>query len=217
MKSEIIFDPRTPYAESADLAHPWQKYPRPQFRRDSYINLNGEWEFAILESEQIPESFGDRILVPFPPESHLSGVCREIKAGERLYYRRRVTLPRGFKNDRIILHIDAADQISEVYIDGKFVSKKEGGYTPHTADVTDFILGESFEITVKVTDDLDRTYPYGKQRRDRGGMWYTPVSGIWQTVWLESLPKQPINIRLTGKKKSDGETTFKLEDKGDEA
>ena len=198
MKSELIFNPRTPYADSADLTRPWQEYPRPQFKRDSYINLNGEWEFAISRSEEIPLSLGERILVPFPPESYLSGVCREIKAGERLYYRRRTTLPDGFMKDRIILHIDAADQISEIYIDGKFVSKKEGGYTPHSADITDYISGESFEITVKVTDDLDKTYPYGKQRRDRGGMWYTPVSGIWQTVWLESLPKQPINsIKIT--------------------
>ena len=203
MKSEIIFDPVTEYVSGVDMSKPWQEYPRPQFKRDSYINLNGEWDFAICASEEIPDELGDRITVPFPPESHLSGVCREIKKGERLYYRRRVTLPDGFKKDRIILHIDAADQISEIYIDGSLVSKKEGGYTPHSADITDCISGDSFEITVKVTDDLDKTYPYGKQRRDRGGMWYTPVSGIWQTVWLESIPKEPINsIRITPTKES---------------
>ena len=198
MKDEIIFNPITPYAESADLSRPWQEYPRPQFKRDSYLNLNGEWEFAVSHSEEIPDSLGERITVPFPPESHLSGICREIKEGERLYYGRAVTLPDGFKKDRIVLHVDAADQISEIYIDGVLASKKEGGYTPHTADITDLVSGDSFVLTVKVTDDLDKTYPYGKQRRDRGGMWYTPVSGIWQTVWLESLPAHPIrSIKIT--------------------
>jgi beta-galactosidase/beta-glucuronidase len=198
MKKAKLNELYTPYAEKMDKACPWAEYPRPQLKRDSYFNLNGEWELAVSRSEEIPEDFGERILVPFPPESSLSCIGRSIEEGERLYYRRRFTLPEGFCHGRVILHIGACDQISEIFLNGKFVSKKEGGYTPHSADVTDYLAAGENELTVKATDDLDKTYPYGKQRRDRGGMWYTPVSGIWQTVWMESLPKKPIeSIKIT--------------------
>ena len=198
MKAARLNELYTPEVEKMDRSAPWADYPRPQFKRDSCFNLNGEWEFAVARSEEIPSSFGERILVPFPPESLLSGINREIKCGERMYYRRTFTLPDGFARDRVILHIDACDQISEIYLNGKFVSKKEGGYTPHSADITDFLCDGENTLVVKATDDLDRNYPYGKQRRDRGGMWYTPVSGIWQTVWIESLPEKPINsIKIT--------------------
>lgn len=203
MKKAKTYELKTKYAECTDLSRPWQDYPRPMFVRDSYLNLNGEWDFAVAKSEEIPDAFLEKILVPFPPESTLSGIQRKIKKGERLYYRRTVTLPSEFTRDRIILHIDACDQISEVYIDGTFVSTKEGGYTPHSVDITNFLSSNSFELIIKATDDLDKKYPYGKQRRDRGGMWYTPVSGIWQTVWLESLPERPIEkIKITSTTKS---------------
>ena len=198
MKKAKLNELYTPYAEKMDKVCPWAEYPRPQLKRDSYFNLNGEWELAVSRSEEIPEDFGERILVPFPPESSLSGIGRSIEEGERLYYRRRFTLPEGFCHGRVILHIGACDQISEIFLNGRFVSKKEGGYTPHSADVTDYLAAGENELTVKATDDLDKTYPYGKQRRDRGGMWYTPVSGIWQTVWMESLPEKPIeSIKIT--------------------
>ncbi len=198
MKKPKIYELTTKYTEESDLSCPWQDYPRPQFVRDSYVNLNGEWEFAVTENEEIPEIFPDRILVPFPPESSLSGIKREIKKGERMYYRRTFTLPDGFRKDRVILHVDACDQISEVYVNGKFASKKEGGYTPHSVDITDLLSDGSNDLLIKAIDDLDKKYPYGKQRRDRGGMWYTPVSGIWQTVWLESTPICPIEaIKIT--------------------
>ncbi len=198
MRAAKLKELTTPYAEKMDRVCPWAEYPRPQFKRDSYLNLNGEWDLAVSRSEQIPESFGERILVPFPPESSLSGIGRSVEEGERLYYRRRFSLPEGFCRGRVILHIDACDQISEIFLNGKFVSKKEGGYTPHSADVTDYLAAGENELIVKATDDLDKTYPYGKQRRDRGGMWYTPVSGIWQTVWMESLPEMPIeSIKIT--------------------
>ena len=182
MKAARLKDLYTPEFEKMDRKCPWADYPRPQFKRDSYLNLNGEWEFAVCRSEEIPEVYTERILVPFPPESLLSGINREIQCGERMYYRRAFTLPEGFVRDRVVLHIDACDQISEIYLNGKFVSKKEGGYTPHSADITDFLVSGENTLVVKATDDLDKNYPYGKQRRDRGGMWYTPVSGIWQTV-----------------------------------
>lgn len=198
MKKSKIYELTTEYAEKSDLSRPWQDYPRPQFLRDSYVNLNGEWDFAVTRSEKIPEIFSERILVPFPPESALSGIKREIKKGERMYYRRNFTLPDGFKKDKVILHVDACDQVSEVYINGKFASKKEGGYTPHTVDITNLLAEANNELVIKAVDDLDKKYPYGKQRRDRGGMWYTPVSGIWQTVWLESTAANPIEaIKIT--------------------
>ena len=198
MKAAKLKDLYTPEFEKMDRKCPWADYPRPQFKRDSYLNLNGEWEFAVCRSEEIPEVYTERILVPFPPESLLSGITRELHCGERMYYRRAFTLPEGFVRDRVVLHIDACDQISEIYLNGKFVSKKEGGYTPHSADITDFLVSGENTLVVKATDDLDKSYPYGKQRRDRGGMWYTPVSGIWQTVWIESLPVRAINsIKIT--------------------
>ena len=167
---------------------PWDEYPRPRLVRDSYMSLNGRWDFAV-SGEDIPESFNEKILVPFPPESALSGIGREIKRGERLYYRRTFNLPKGFMKDRLILHFGAVDQIAEIFINGVKVVQHEGGYLPFSADITDVLCKGENTILVKVTDDLSHDYPYGKQKRKRGGMWYTPISGIWQTVWLESVPK----------------------------
>ena len=99
MKKTKTYELKTKYAECTDLSRPWQDYPRPMFIRDSYLNLNGEWDFAVAKSEEIPDAFLEKILVPFPPESTLSGIQREIKKGERLYYRRTVTLPGEFTRD----------------------------------------------------------------------------------------------------------------------
>jgi len=198
MAEKVKCDLYTPYSENMDKTMPWGEYPRPQFKRNSYINLNGEWDFAVSKSCELPDSFEEKILVPFPPESSLSGINRKIEKGEMLYYRRNIRIPEGFKKQRILIHIDACDQISEIYVNRRFVSKKAGGYTPHTADITDFLTSNDNQIIIKAKDDLDRTYPYGKQKMARGGMWYTPVSGIWQTVWLESLPENPIeSIKIT--------------------
>lgn len=192
MKNDLT----TAYAENMNKSCPWQDYPRPAFKRDSYISLNGEWDFCITRND-IPE-YNEKILVPFPPESPLSGIERTHENGEYLYYRRYFCLPDGFVHDRVILHFDAVDQISTVYLNGQEIAYNEGGYIPFQIDITDTLqIGEN-ELSLKVRDDLDLTYPYGKQRRDRGGMWYTPVSGIWQSVWLESLPEEYIEaIKIT--------------------
>ena len=165
---------------------PWQVYPRPQMRRDSYINLNGEWDFAVSSGN--PETFDMRITVPFCPESRLSGIGRHFEEGVPMWYRRRFVLPDGFRRERVLLHIGAADQIAEVFVTGQHLCRHEGGYASFCVDITE-ALAEENELVIRCTDDLhDQAFPYGKQVMNRGGMWYTPVSGIWQTVWLESVP-----------------------------
>ena len=166
---------------------PWEVYPRPQLRRDSYLNLNGLWELTV-DGQHDPIS----IQVPFCPESVLSGVGSHFPEGSSLCYRRSFRLPEGFNRGRVLLHIGAADQRAEVFVNGSPVGFHEGGYTAFTMDITD-ALAEDNLLEVRCVDDLrDLSMPYGKQSLHRGGMWYTPVSGIWQTVWLESVPSHYI-------------------------
>ncbi len=175
---------------------PWQVYPRPQLRRDSYINLNGEWEFSACK-----EGFDRKILVPFCPESRLSGINEHFRENCALRYRRSFTLPEGFQKDRVLLHIGAADQKLTCYVNGKEIGEHSGGYWNITFDITSALQPEN-ELCLICRDDLkDLSQPYGKQTQKRGGMWYTPVSGIWQTVWLESVPEgyiQSLDIRCNG-------------------
>ena len=172
--------------------NPWQVYPRPQMKRDSYVNLNGRWDFTVSPVPELPETFDQKILVPFCPESQLSGLKFHPEDGKYLFYRRRFTLPEGFRKDRVLLHFGAVDQEAEVYVNQNRVGSHVGGYDAFALDITD-ALEEENELVVQVKDDL-RTprLPYGKQTLKRGGMWYTPVSGIWQTVWLESVPQSYI-------------------------
>jgi len=180
----------TPRGESVGT-QPWQAYPRPQLRRDSYINLNGSWDFAVSETE--PRDYDRTILVPFCPESRLSGIGEHFAEGAKLWYRRSLTLPEGFNRGRVLLHFGAVDQEAEVFVNGKAVGSHQGGYEAFCFDITDVLEPEN-QITVCCRDDLnDKRYPYGKQVMDRGGMWYTPVSGIWQTVWVESVPETHIH------------------------
>ena len=182
---------------------PWQVYPRPQMRRDSYLNLNGEWDFQPESVQYLPSQYDNKILVPFCPESKLSGVGERIPSWwPNLYYRRCFSLPEGFLRGRVLLHIGAADQHLTCYINGKKVGKRHsGGYENITYDITQFVEEEN-KIEIRCTDNLsDKTQPYGKQTLKRGGMWYTPVSGIWQTVWLESVPEtyiRKLNIENRG-------------------
>jgi beta-galactosidase/beta-glucuronidase len=186
----------TEFIKTMDTACPWGDYPRPQFKRESYICLNGEWNFEFSKEE--PLEYTKKILVPFPPESALSNIEKKHLPGTKLYYKRSFSIPSGFKKDRIILHFGAVDQVCNVILNGKKIGSHEGGYIPFSFDITDHVLPCGNELKVIVTDDLDLNYPYGKQRENRGGMWYTPVSGIWQTVWLESLPENPIEeIKIT--------------------
>ncbi|MBQ7058743.1 MAG: glycoside hydrolase family 2 [Firmicutes bacterium] len=178
---------------------PWDVYPRPQMRRDSFINLNGWWDLAVSEEGQLPGRFTQRIRVPFVPESLLSGIHTPIADGSTLWYRRKIRiLPEEGK--RVLLHIGAADQkttlwigerrvkLTEGYSSGEYTH--EGGYEPFTYDITEALKEEETELLLQVHDALaGGKMPYGKQSLQRGGMWYTPCSGIWQTVWLEVVPE----------------------------
>ncbi len=166
---------------------PWDVYPRPQLRRDSYVNLNGTWSLYV-------DGLCQPIRVPFCPESPLSGIGRHFEEGTALSYRRSFTLPEGFNRGRVLLHIGAADQVALVFVNGQKVGFHEGGYDAFTCDITDALQPEN-HLEIRCFDDLEnQNFPYGKQvlPEKRGGMWYTPVSGIWQSVWLESVPEQYI-------------------------
>lgn len=179
---------------------PWQTYPRPQLKRDSYVNLNGSWDFTVTPEKTLPTAFDRTITVPFCPESALSGIAEQFPEGSSLFYRRNLTLPEDFCKGRVLLHIGAADQIAEVYVNQSLVGSHTGGYESFTFDITNY-LTPTTELVIRVEDNLsNHILPYGKQTSHRGGMWYTPVSGIWQTVWLESVPESYVNsldIRVT--------------------
>ena len=171
---------------------PWQVYPRPHLKRDSFVCLNGAWELAVTDKQGRGGDQWETVCVPFVPESPLSGIGRPLPEGATLHYRRTFSLPCGFLRDRVILHVDAADQMAEVLVNGTSVGAHWGGYERFSFDVTD-LLQEENRLEILVRDELESgVLPYGKQKKKRGGMWYTPVSGIWQTVWLESVPARYI-------------------------
>ena len=186
-----LADLTTPAGEQLS-GTPWQEYPRPQLKRDSYVNLNGYWDFTVNESPAPPQVYRRKILVPFCPESKLSGIGRHFPEGSGLWYRRSFTLPEE-ATGRVLLHIGAADQVSEVYVNRTKIGIHFGGYEAFCFDITDALQPEN-TLEIRVTDDLEsHVFPYGKQVMQRGGMWYTPVSGIWQTVWLEWVPENYVN------------------------
>ena len=163
---------------------PWNIYPRPQMKRESFICLNGEWDFFVSKEGTAPAEYDSKIIVPYPPQSSLSGFEGEIGQNDELFYHCFFPCPAFHDGERIVLHFGAVDNHAEVYLNGNKLCKHSGGYLPFSVDITDWVIEEN-ELTVKVIDKLDHDYPYGKQRIDRGGMWYTPTSGIWQTVWME--------------------------------
>ena len=185
---------KTPF-EDADVSD-WSAHPRPQMKRDSYLSLVGKWSLSVSGKKGV-KALGD-IVVPYPPESRLSGIERELKKGEKYIYEKTFSIPESMVGKRVILHFGAVDQIAEVALNGSAVGSHEGGYLPFEFDITDALIEGENTLTVTVTDELDHDLGWGKQRRDRGGMWYTPTSGIWQVVWLEGLPKNYIRgIKLT--------------------
>ncbi len=188
----------TPFEAAACVDVPWNVYPRPQLRRDSFICLNGEWDFAFTGEEAPPRKYTEKIIVPFPPESPLSRVCRAPGKYDFLHYRRRFTIPEGFKKDRIFIRFGAVDRLATVTVNGHVAGTHNDGYLPFYADITDYLCDGENEVHVRVRDNLSSIFPYGKQRLKRGGMWYTPTSGIWQTVWLESVPENYIRkLKIT--------------------
>ena len=169
---------------------PWGEYPRPQFRRDSFLNLNGEWDLSVLKNGAL--SPVGTITVPYPPESELSGIKRQLQDDEQYVYSKTFSFASDFIKDKVILHFGAVDQIAKVKVNDASAGEHIGGYLPFSFDITSLIRDGENTITVTVTDQLDLELAYGKQRKNRGGMWYTPISGIWQTVWIESVCENSI-------------------------
>lgn len=192
----------TKWGKELDRNNPLPEYPRPQFVRDSFINLNGVWDFTFSNSEIIPEkdSYKEKICVPFSPESPLSLVNRQRCSEDKyLFYRRCFELPNGFNRGRVFVNFGAVDQIAHVYVNGRFVGEHHGGYTAFSFEITDCVNDGENEIVVKAQDYTeDNGYSRGKQKTKRGGIWYTAQSGIWQTVWIESTPKEYLkSVRIT--------------------
>lgn len=179
-QEEVVSGCEEPAKKEETVSY-WNTYPRPQMRRESYFSLNGDWQMN-----------GKALFVPFPPQSLLSGY--QGRVGTKLTYEKAFTLPEKFfpqkaERGHVLLHFGAVDQVAEVFLNGHFVGRHEGGYLPFWFDVTAYLQEGENRLCVKAEDSLSPGYPYGKQRRARGGMWYTPVSGIWQSVWMEAVPR----------------------------
>ena len=180
---------QTKFSRQVDEHNVLPEYPRPSLVRTSYLNLNGRWECAFSKTPEIPLSFDLSILVPFSPECQLSGVSRQLKPGEYLWYRRTITLAKPQQDKRILLHFGAADQTAEVFVNRISAVRHCGGYLPFSADITDYLQEGDNELIVRIQDESNTSWhARGKQSLKPGGMFYTAQSGLWQTVWMEIVP-----------------------------
>ena len=169
----------------------WNEYPRPHMVRHNWKNLNGLWDYTITSKETgFPDTTHGQILVPYPVESALSGVMKRLTPDEKIWYSRKLSIPAKLKSQRVLLHFEAVDWEMTAWIDGKEIGSHRGGYDPFTFDVTEYIKpGQSQQLLVSVWDpSTDGMAPVGKQTNNPHGIWYTPSSGIWQTVWMETVP-----------------------------
>ncbi len=182
----------TEWGEKVSPDNAWKEYPRPQFVREKWLNLNGLWDYAIApKTGAKPEKFDGEILVPFCVESALSGVGKTFTPQDRLWYHREFSLPKEWDGQRVLLHFGAVDYECVLWVNGGIVGAHKGGFDVFTFDITEFLKPGENEIQIAVTDPTDTgEQPRGKQQPDPKGIWYTPVSGIWQTVWLEPVPKE---------------------------
>ncbi|MDR1938455.1 MAG: beta-galactosidase [Tannerellaceae bacterium] len=190
---------KTEWAAAIDPARVLPEYPRPIMERPDWQNLNGLWEYAILPAGQAePGSYEGKILVPFAVESSLSGVQKNVGEKNELWYKRTFTVPAAWKNKNIILHFGAVDWETTVYVNDIKIGSHTGGYTPFSFDVTPFLTAGEQKLVVRVWDGTDSGYqPRGKQVQKPHGIWYTPVTGIWQTVWLEPVNEKHITALKT--------------------
>jgi len=191
---------KTAWADKVDPACPLPEYPRPTLVRPAWQNLNGHWDYAIRPADAPqPELFDGKILVPYPVESSLSGVQRRLAENEVLWYERRFTVPAEWRQGALLLHFGAVDWEADVYLNGIRVGGHKGGYTAFSIDIAPYLTRGEQTLAVRVTDPTDRgTQPRGKQVTEARTIWYTPVTGIWQTVWLEPVPESRIaSLRTT--------------------
>ncbi|QNK64957.1 beta-galactosidase [Pedobacter sp. PAMC26386] len=192
IKDKIV----SPWAEKVNPSAPLPEYPRPQLvRNNNWKNLNGIWEYAIVPKDQEePSKYQGNILVPFAVESALSGVGKTVGKDSVLWYKNMITLPALVNNKEVLLHFGAVDWQAEIFVNGKSAGKHEGGFDPFSLNITSLLKkGTQQEIKVRVWDPTDQgPQPRGKQVKKPENIWYTPVTGIWQTVWLEAVPKSYI-------------------------
>ncbi len=191
---------KTKWAETLDPNNVLPEYPRPLMERNEWQNLNGLWQYAILPVGQSePQQYQGQILVPFAVESSLSGVQKEVGDKNELWYKTNFTIPPKWKGKDVILHFGAVDWKAEVYLNDIKIGMHTGGYTPFSFNISPFLNKSQQKLVVKVWDGTDAGYqPRGKQVSKPEGIWYTPVTGIWQTVWLEPVaPKHITYIKAT--------------------
>jgi len=186
----------TQWSADVNPLNPLPEYPRPQMVRTEWKSLNGLWDYAITPSgSSMPKEFQGKILVPFAVESALSGVNKPVGPDNILWYRTRFTLPSAFRKKNVLLHFGAVDWKCEIYINGVRVGDHQGGYDPFYFDITSYLKGSGQQLLeLQVSDPADKgPQPRGKQVSEPRGIWYTSVTGIWQTVWLEAVPKTYIS------------------------
>ena len=179
---------RTPWSPASPI--PLPEYPRPQMRRLNWINLNGQWDYAVLPKDaSAPTTFSGKILVPYAIESELSGVQKPLLPDQRLWYRRTFVNPSSSES-RVLIHFGAVDDECSVWINGNHVGHHHGGYSPFTFDITDVLVDGENELVVSVCDPTDMGLQQrGKQVLNPKGIWYRAISGIWQTVWIQQLSR----------------------------
>ena len=186
---------KTSWAERIDVNNVLPEYPRPIMERADWMNLNGLWDFSILKAGFAePSTFDGQILVPFPVESSLSGVMKSVGGEDEVWYKRIFEVPAKWKGKNVLLHFGAVDWKAEVWMNGIKIGSHTGGYTPFSFDITPFLnKSASQKLVVKVWDGTDKGFqPRGKQVSKPNGIWYTPVTGIWQTVWMEPVAAKSI-------------------------
>jgi len=203
----------TRWAEDVDPLKPWIQYPRPDLKRNAWMNLNGLWEYAITPIGNKPEKWDGNILVPYPVESALSGVKKRVSDKENLWYRRTFKVPNVWNRKQILLNFEACDWETTVWIDGKEAGSHKGGYDPFTFNITEVLADQKeHELLVCVWDPTNRgPQPRGKQVSNPGSIWYTPATGIWQTVWIEPVNTSYISSFRTVTDVDNSTITFKTD------